>query len=188
MGTGIVHTFLDDMVVGTPTLDAWDQFVWPPSAAVPWTTIQAKQYGYRHGNTINLGTVMPVTEFKVTDEEGTYLCVVCGLVFEGSILVYDPARDEAEWVPAHGVAMDLSWAEEKMAATLANFVPRTSQEVGCITELRTRYLAWTDESSLEEKGQEMQEEDDVHEQMQEGDDECIPPPLLEDDKHEEVEG
>ena len=140
--------------------------------------MHGEQYGYRCGNAIDLGTVMPVMEFRGTDEEGTYLCVACGLVFKGSVLVYDPARDKVEWVPARGVANNLSWAEERMAVTLANFVPHASQEADHIAELGTRHLAWTDESSLEEEGEEMQEEDD----------ECIPPPLLEDNEREEVEG
>ena len=176
------------MAVHTPTLDAWDQFVWPPSVAVPRTTTQAEQYGYRQGNAINLSTVMPAMEFRVTNEEGTYLCAAHSLVFKGSILAYDPTRDEVEWVPACGVAKDLSWVEERMAVVLVNFVPHTGQEADRIAELETRHLAWTDESPLEEEGKEMQEEDDVHEQTQEGDDEHIPPPLLEENECEEVEG
>ena len=179
-------TFLDDMAVHTPTLDAWDQFVWPAIVAVPRSATQTEQYGYRHGNAIDLGAVMPETEFRVTDEEGAYLCAVCGLVFEGSILAYNPARDEAEWVPTRGVANDLSWVEERMAVTLGNFVPCASQEADRIAQLGTRRLAWTDDSSSEE-GEVTQEEDDAHEQAQEGD-ECIPPPLLEDNEHGEVEG
>ena len=50
------------------------------------------------------------------------------------------------------------------------------------------HIGWTDESSSEDQGKEMQEEDDVHEQTQERDDERVPPPLLEDKEHEEVEG
>ena len=180
-------TFLDNMVVRTPTLDAWDQFVWPPIVAIPHSAMQAKQYGYHHGNTIDLGTVMPAAEFRVTNEEGAYLCAAHGLIFEGSILAYNSARDEVEWVPAHGAANNLSWVEERMAVALANFVPHISQEVDRIAELGTCHLAWTDDSSSEEEGEEMQEEDDVHEQMQE-EDEHIPPPLLEDNKHGEVEG
>ena len=57
---------------------------------------------------MDLGAVMPATEFRVTDKEGAYLCVAWGLIFEGSILAYNPARDEAEWVPACGVTNDLS--------------------------------------------------------------------------------
>ena len=192
-----VITFLDDMAVHTPTLDAWDKFVWPPIAAIPHSTTQAKQYGYRHGNAIDLGTVMPAEEFRVTNVEGAYLCAVRGLIFKGSILVYDPTRDEVEWVPTCGVANNLSWAEERMAVVLANFVPRAGQEADRITELGAHRLAWTDDSSSEEEGEEMQEEDDtcketqeeddMHEEMQEAD-ECIAPPHLEDNEYGEVEG
>ena len=121
-----------------PTLDAWDQFVWPPSAAIPQTATQAEQYGYCHGNAVDLGTVMPAMKFRVTDEEGTYLCAARGLIFEGSILAYNPTRDEGECIPACRVANDLSWAEERMAVTLANFVPRAGQEADRIVELGTQ--------------------------------------------------
>ena len=89
---------------------------------------------------IDLSAVMPVTEFRVTDEEGTYLCTAHGLVFEGSILAYDPVRDKVEWVPAHEVANDLSWVEERMVVVLANFVPCAGQEVDRIAELGTCHL------------------------------------------------
>ena len=116
-------TFLDDMAVHIPTLIAWDQFVWLPSAAIPQAATQVEQYGYHCGNAINLGAVMPVTEFRVTDEEGAYLCRARALIYEGSILAYNPTRDEVEWVPTHRVANDLSWVEERMAVTMVNFVP-----------------------------------------------------------------
>ena len=63
-------TFLDDMAVHVPTLDAWDQFVWLPSVAIPRTAMQVEQYGYCHGNAIDLSAVMPVMEFRVTDKRG----------------------------------------------------------------------------------------------------------------------
>ena len=112
------------MAVCIPTLDAWDQFVRPPSAAIPRAAMQVEQYGYCHRNAIDLSAVMPVTEFRVTDEEGAYLCRVRALIYEGSILAYNPTRDKAEWVPARGVTNDLSWAEERMAIVMVNFVPR----------------------------------------------------------------
>ena len=100
----ILHavTFLDNMAVHVPTLNAWDQFIWPPSAAMPQATTEVEQYGYCHGNTVDLSAVMPAMEFRVTDEEGTYLCAAQGLIFKGSIPAYNPARDEAEWVPPQG--------------------------------------------------------------------------------------
>ena len=48
-------TFLDDMAVHIPTFDAWDQFVWPPSVAVPRSTTEMEKYGYHCGNAIDLG-------------------------------------------------------------------------------------------------------------------------------------
>ena len=89
-------TFVDEVAVCVPSLDEWDQFVWLLGAAMPWATMEVEQYGYHHGQAIDLRPVMPATQFRVTDEVGTYLCVVLALVFEGSVLAYNPTRDEAE--------------------------------------------------------------------------------------------
>ena len=172
-------TFLDDVAVHVPMLDAWDQFIWPPSAAVPQAAMEVEQYGYHHGNTIDLSPVMPAMQFRVTDEEGTYLCVVQALVFEGNVLVYNPARDEAEWVPTHGITNDLSWAEERSAVALANYVPCIPQEVDRIAELEAHHLVgWPNDSSSEEEDDEQTEEEDGE---QEGDE-------PEGDELEEAEG
>ena len=96
------------MAVCVPMLNTWDQFVWPPSAAVPWAAMEVEQYGYHCGNATDLGPVMLAMEFRVTDKDGAYLCVAQALIFEGSILAYNPTRDEAEWVPTCGVTNDLS--------------------------------------------------------------------------------
>ena len=167
------------MAVCVPTLDAWDQFVWPPSAAVPWAITEVEQYGYHCGNAVDLSPVMPATEFRVTDEEGTYLCAARALVFEGSILVYNPTRDEVEWVPACRVANDLSWAEERSAVALANYVPCVPQQVDHITELGACHImGWPDDSSSEEEDDDQMEEEDG---KQEGDE-------PEGDEHKEAEG
>ena len=89
------------------------------AVAMPWAATEVEQYGYHHGQAVDLGPIMPATQFRVTDEVGTYLCAVWALVFEGSILAYNPTRDEVEWVPMCGVANDLSWTEEKLAMALA---------------------------------------------------------------------
>ena len=107
---------------------------------MPWAATEVEQYGYCRGNAMDLGAVMPAMEFRVTDKEGAYLCAARGLIIEGSILEYNATRDEAEWVPTHGVTNDLSWAEDRMAVALANFVPHIPQEVDRITELRARHL------------------------------------------------
>ena len=154
-------TFLDDMAVRVPMLNAWDQFIWLQSVAMSRATTEVEQYGYHHGNAVDLGAVMPVMEFRVTNEEGAYLCAVWSLIFEGSILAYNAARDEVEWVPAHGVANNLSWVEERMAVMLVNFVPCIPQEADHITELGAHcLLGWADDSPLEEDDEQTQEEED----------------------------
>ena len=154
-------TFLDDMAVRVPMLDAWDQFVWSLSAAVPQATTEVEQYGYCHGNAVDLGPVMSATEFRVTDEEGTYLGAAQVLVWGGSVLGYNPTRDKAEWVPTCRVANDLSWAEERSAVALANYVPCIPQEVDRITELGAHCLmGWPNDSSSEEEDDEQMEEED----------------------------
>ena len=154
-------TFMDDVAVHIPSLDVWDQFVWPPTVAMLWSAMEAEQYGYHPGHAMDLGPVMPASQFKVTDEKGTYLCIAWALVFKGSVLVYNPTRDKVEWVPGHGIANDLSWVEEKSAMALANYVPRISQEVAHIAGLGTRHLmSWSDNSSSEEEDNEQMEEED----------------------------
>ena len=171
------------MAMRVPMLNAWDQFVWPLSVAMPWAATELEQYGYCHGNAMNLSAVMPVMEFRVIDEEGSYLCAASSLIFEGSVLAYNAARDEAEWIPTHGVANDLSWVEERMAVMLANFVPRVPQEVDCVTELGAHcLLGWADDSPSEGDDEQTQKEEDEpegdeHEEAKEREEED--PPNLE---------
>ena len=161
-------TFLDDVAMRVPSLDAWDQFVWPPGVAMPRATTEVEQYVYRHGQAVDLGPVMPATQLRVTDEVGTYLCAVQALVFEGSVLAYNPTRDEVEWVPTHGVTIDLSWVEEKSAVALANYVPCISQEVAHIAGLRTRRLmSWPNDSSEEEEEEEDGQEEEYGQEEEE---------------------
>ena len=134
--------------------------------AMPWAATEVEQYGYCCGHAIDLGPIMLATQFRVTNEVGTYLCVAWALVFEGSVLAYNPTRDEAEWVPTCGIANDLSWVEERSAVALVNFVPRIPQEVAHIARLRAHCLmSWPDDSSSEgEDDGQMEEEEDEQEE------------------------
>ena len=82
--------------------------------------------------------MMLAAQFRITDEAGTYLCIAKALVFEGSVLAYNPAKNKAEWVPAHGLTNDLTWAEERSAVALANYVLCIPDEVAWITRLGAR--------------------------------------------------
>ena len=66
--------------------------------------------------------MMLEAQFWVTNERGTYLCTTRALVFKGSILACNPAVNEAEWIPARGLANDLSWGKERSTVALANYV------------------------------------------------------------------
>ena len=138
------------------------------AVTMPQATMEVEQYGYCHSQAIDLGPVMLATELRVTDEAGTYLCSAQALVFEGSILAYNPTRDEAEWVPMRGLTNDLSWAEEKSAMALANYVPCISQEGAHIARLGAHHLvSWPNNSSSMEEEEEEQEEEEKHEEGEE---------------------
>ena len=84
----------------------------------------------------------PLTSFFIwtswrswVTEGGAYLCTVRALVFEGSILAYNPTMNEAEWVPVCGLANDLCWAEERSAVALMNYVPHAPAEAARIARL-----------------------------------------------------
>ena len=106
-----VITFLDELEVWVPSLNAWDQLVWLPTAAVPQALTEAELYGYCCGQVVDLSPVMLVAQFWVTEEGGAYLCIVRALVFEGSVLAYNPAMYKAEWVPVCGLTNDLTWVK-----------------------------------------------------------------------------
>ena len=114
-------TFVDELAVWVPSLDAWDQLVWLPAAAIPWALTEPELYGYCHGQVVHLGPMMPVAQFQVTEEGGAYLCIARAIVFEGSVLAYNPTINEAERVPVHGLTNDLTWAEERSTMALANY-------------------------------------------------------------------
>ena len=133
-----VITFVDELAVRMPSLNAWDKFIWLLAAAMPQALNEAEPYGCCRDQAIDLRPVMLAAQLRVMDEVGTYLCVAQALVFKGSILAYNPARDEVEWVPTRGLANDLTWAEERSTVALANYVPCVSQEVARIASLGAR--------------------------------------------------
>ena len=159
--TAHVSTFLDKLAVLVPSLDAWDQLVWRPTAAIPWVLTEAELYGYCHGQAVDLGPVMLAAQFWLMDEGGIYLCIARALMFEGSVLAYNPAKNEAEWVPVHGLANDLTWAEERSAVALANYVLCIPEEVARIAILGAcRIVSWPDDSST------LEEEEAQHPKLQ----------------------
>ena len=65
-----VITFLDELAVRVPSLDAWDQLVWPPVVAILQALTEVELYVYCHGQVVDLGPMMPAAQFRVMDEVG----------------------------------------------------------------------------------------------------------------------
>ena len=133
--TAHIISYLDELVVCVPTREAWDEMVWPTMAEILCVPTEAECYGYCQGQAVGLGPMMPAAHFHVTEERGTYLCTMRALVFEGSILAYNPTLNEAEWVPTRRLANDLSWAKERSAVALTNYVPCIPVEAERIARL-----------------------------------------------------
>ena len=50
------------------------------------------------------------------------------LAFEGSVLVYNPTLNEVEWIPAWGLANDLTPGEKRSTVALTNYMPCIVEE------------------------------------------------------------
>ena len=143
--------------------------------AAPWALTEAELYDYCCTQAVDLGPMMLVAHFWVTDEGGAYLCIARALMFEGSVLAYNPAMNEAEWIPVRGFTNDLTWAEERSAMTLVNYVPHIPAEAACITMLGAHQIvSCPDDSSTSEEEEvqhpEPQTTDTEHEWGEESED------------------
>ena len=138
--TAHIITYLDELAVCIPSLDVWDQLVWPTAATISRALTEAELYGYCRGQVVDLSPVMLVAQFWVTEEGGAYLCTARALVFEGSVLAYNPAMNEAEWVPVCSLANDLSWTKERSTVALANYVLCIPAEAAQIARLRASQI------------------------------------------------
>ena len=151
-----VITFLDELAVQVPSLGSWDQLVWLPVAAVPWALTEAELYGYCHSQAVDLGPMMPAAQFWVTDKGGAYLCIARALVFQGSVLAYNPAMNEAEWVLVCGLVNDLTWAKDRSAVALMNYVPCIPAEAAQIVRLGAHQIVSCPDNSSTSEEEEVQ--------------------------------
>ena len=107
---------------------AWDELVCLPPSAVPHTPHWSGHLGYIQGQVVELGPVLPSMWFCIIQPDRPFVCIAWGLLFEGSMLVYDPASNEAEWIPVWGTASNLSQAEEAFTRELSKMVPYNTIE------------------------------------------------------------
>ena len=84
---------------------------------------------YRSGKMLDVGTRMPGFRLMLQDDKEQYPHSGCALIFEGSMLVYDPQWDIAQWVPVRGTSAALTMPELRAAYDLNNMVPSPFSEL-----------------------------------------------------------
>ena len=120
--TAHVISYLNELVVRIPTREAWDQMVWPQQ--------RFHMYPLKPSLTATVGAkwwiLAPSCQLQnsVLQKKGGPSCAL-----------HNPTLNEAKWVPTHGLANDLSWAKERSAVALANYVPHTQEEAKRIARL-----------------------------------------------------
>ena len=78
---------LDEVATQYTSTITWDPFAFPQTDQEYW---REEALCYRPGKTLNVGTCMPGFRLMLQDNKGEYPHFGCTLIFEGSMLVYDP--------------------------------------------------------------------------------------------------
>ena len=107
---------LDEIATRCASPIPWDQFAFPQTDEECWRE-EALCY---HPD---VRTCMPGFRLMLQDDKGEYPHSGRALIFEGSMLVYDPQRDIAQWVPIRGTSATLTMSELCAANDLNNMVP-----------------------------------------------------------------
>ena len=111
---------LDEVATRCTSPIAWDPFAFPLTDDTCW---REEALCYRPGKTLDVGACMPSFKLMLQDDKGEYPYSGRALIFEGSMLVYDPQQDIAQWVPLRGTSGTLTMPELRVANDLNNMVP-----------------------------------------------------------------
>ena len=87
---------LDEVATQCTSPIAWVPFAFPLMDDTCW---REETLCYRPGKTLDIGACMPGFKLMLQDDKGEYPYSGHTLIFEGSMLVYDPQRDIVQWVP-----------------------------------------------------------------------------------------
>ena len=108
---------------------AWDELVFLPPPTKTRTPHRSGHLGYIRGRMVDLGWALPSLHFHISKQDGEFVCMARGLLFEGSVLAYDPTTKGTEWIPMWGSASDLLLVEEASTRELSNIMPHDLTEV-----------------------------------------------------------
>ena len=111
---------LDEEAMRCTSPIVWDPFAFPVTDDTCW---REEALCYRPGKTLDIGVRMPGFKLMFQHDKGEYPYSGCALAFEGSMLVYDPQQDIAQWVPVRGTSSTLTMPELCVANDLNNMVP-----------------------------------------------------------------
>ena len=117
---------LDEVATRCTSPIAWDPFAFPLTDDTCW---REEALCYRPGKTLDVGARMPGFKLMLQDDKGEYPYSGRALIFEGSMLVYDPQRDIAQWVPVRGTSSTLTMPELRVANDINNMVPSPLSEL-----------------------------------------------------------
>ena len=122
---GIVHK-LDEAVTQCTSSIVWDKFAFPQMDQEFW---REEALCYHSGKTLHVRARMTGFRLMLQDDKGQYPNSGCTLIFEGSMLVYDPQHDSVQWVPVWGMSATLTMMKLRVANDLNNMVPLPYSEV-----------------------------------------------------------
>ena len=117
---GIIMRHIDEFVTHQLLLTAWDSFAFPAAKEEHW---KEDCLSYYLGKVVDIGAWMPGIRLVVQNVEGHYGNSMHVLLYEGHMLIYDPARNFPEWVPMRGVSSSLTSVELRSANDLNNICP-----------------------------------------------------------------
>ena len=86
----------DEAVMRYTSNIVWDQFAFPKMDDEYW---REEALCYHPGKTLDIGACMLGFRLMPQDDKGEYPHSGHALIFEGSMLVYDPQWDIAQWIP-----------------------------------------------------------------------------------------
>ena len=122
-----VISHLDSLAQHLPTMKAWDELVCLPPSAVPCTLCRSGHLGYIQGQVVELGSVLPSTQFHVSQPNGEFGAWPGGCSLRAmSWPMTLPAMKWSGFPCGAYMAEDLSQAEEASARELSNMVPLDS--------------------------------------------------------------
>ena len=111
---------LDEVATRCPSNIAWDKFTFPQTDQEFW---HEEVLCYHLGKMLDVGARMLAFCLMLQDDEGQYANSAHTLKFKGSMFIYDPQHDIAQWVPVQGASASLNMMGLCAVNDLSNIVP-----------------------------------------------------------------